>query len=102
MERLKSECGGECVGHGTGVHWTFEPCPEPCDQRVLDWVTHLAKTEAGENAQEVCGFDGKHCMCLGEFVALVTARCIPIDTEMGKGCLYFAAYAYAGECSNWL
>ena len=40
------------------------------------------------------------CTCRGRYNALIPEQCVPIKDADGQTiCLYFAAYAYVGQCT---
>lgn len=102
LKELRGTCDGRCFGTDIGIQIVHSRCPDPCDRRYLDRVKEQAKNKAWSKAQEHCKQGGKYCSCHGTYNALIPEQCVSIkDADGHDVCLYFAAYAYIGECGYW-
>lgn len=101
MEEIAPEiaCSGSCFGTGMGYKIVHSACPDPCNKDHKTRVRDIAKTKAYANSQKWC--KGEHCECYGSHSAIIPEQCVSIKNSVGRDiCLYFAAYAYMGECST--
>lgn len=92
------DCSGPCVGTGIGYKIVEGACPNPGNADYKKRVRDSAKAKAYSTSQQGC--TGEHCECYGQYRALIPEQCVTLkDADNKDVCLYFAAYAYEGECS---
>ena len=74
----------------------FGPCPDPCDEQMLQNVEDEAKRKAKENADVMCARRGANCVCLGTYETFIKT-CVTVEGEV-ENCAYIAQVVDTGQC----